>query len=139
MSRSESLKYDGHGESKQGLGENVVSTSSHSRAAVKEEKIETLRDKRRKIKEWGEHLDASLAEKSSCLTSILERVATALPPTTSMSDIRTGQSSDIHMPTELEKMETWFKLLETRLWTAEEALEEVKGNTVEILRILQQK
>ena len=134
-----SSRCDGYGEGELGLGEKVVSTGSHSRAAVKEEKIETLRDKRRKIKERGERLDASLAEESSRLTGILERVATALVPATGTSDPPTGQPSDVQMPTEPEKTETRFKSLETRLGTAEEALEEVKGNTVEILKILQQK
>jgi len=86
----ESLKNGGHGGSEQGLGEKRVSTSSHSRAAVKEEKIETLRDKRRKIKERGEYLDASLAEASSRLTAILKCVATALVPATSTSNTSTS-------------------------------------------------
>jgi len=135
----ESLKNGGHWGSEQGLGEKRVSTSSHSRAVVKEEKIETLRDKRRKIKERGEYLDASLAEESSRLTGILERVATALVPATSTSNTSTSQPSDVQISTELEKTETRFKSLETRLGTAEETLEEVKGNTAEILKILQQK
>ncbi|PUU78289.1 hypothetical protein B9Z19DRAFT_1065157 [Tuber borchii] len=109
-----------------------------AQTAVKEEKIETLRDKRRKIKEWGDRLDASLAEENSRLTGILERVATALVPT-GIGSTPPGQPSDIQLPAELEKNETWFELLQARLETAEEALEKVKGNTVEILRIPQQK
>ena len=84
-------------------------------------------------------MDASLAEKSSRLTVILECVNTALVPATGTSEPPTGKPSDVQMSTEPEKTETRFKSLETRLGTAEEALEKVKGNTIEILKILQQK
>ncbi|KAG0640598.1 hypothetical protein HOY80DRAFT_1116832 [Tuber brumale] len=138
--RCGSLKNSQDEERSQAYEKDVVFTGSHSRAIVKEEKIESIQDKRRKIKKRGELLDASLAEESSRLTAVLERVASALVPACPSSDLTKQSSPDaVPMITEPDMTEIYFKSLESRLDIAEEALEEVKGNTVEILKILQQK
>ncbi|KAG0634845.1 hypothetical protein HOY80DRAFT_1058782 [Tuber brumale] len=138
--RCESLKNSQDEERSQACGKDVVFTGSRSWAIVKEEKIESIRDKRGKIKERGELLDASLAEESSRLTAVLERIASALVPTCSSSDLTKQSSPDaVPMITKPDMTETRFKSLKSQLDIAEEALEEVKGNTVEILKILQQK
>ncbi|RPA92773.1 hypothetical protein L873DRAFT_1847545 [Choiromyces venosus 120613-1] len=100
---------------------------------------EMLKGKRRnlKIKEWGEQLDASLAKESSHLTGILKRIATTLVPTGTSITTLPSQPSDMQLPAELDKTKMQFKSLETHLETAEQTLEKVKGNIVEILRILQ--
>ncbi|RPA92971.1 hypothetical protein L873DRAFT_117588 [Choiromyces venosus 120613-1] len=59
----------------------------------KERKSEALQDKRRKIKEQGELLDASLAEESSHLTAVLEHVVNALVSVLVDSNIATGSES----------------------------------------------
>lgn len=125
---------EGHEKKEKGKS---VSAQMTTKTALKKEKVETLRDKRRKIRERGELLDAGLAKESERLTAVLERVANSLVPGTSDNN-STDQSVNTWQEG-IEVTENRLKAMETRLETTEQALEEVKNNTAEILRVLQSK
>ncbi|KAG0132081.1 hypothetical protein HOY82DRAFT_606843 [Tuber indicum] len=122
-------------EEEEGIGEkgkgNISASPERIKITGKEEKIESVREKRRKIRQRSEFLDTSLAEESSRLTAVLERVANALVP---VSATTSEKPEPLAEATELR-----LRTLEARLENAQGALEEVKGNTMEILKILQQK
>ena len=121
---------------REGKGKSV-SAQTTTKTAIKKEKVETLRDKRRKIRERGELLDASLAKESDRLTAVLERVANSLVPDTSENKLIDQDANTLQE--RFEVTENRLKALETRLETTEQALGEVKDNTAEILRVLQSK
>jgi len=132
-------------------GRNIVPTTSSAtggrrrRPQGKQEKADTLRDKRRKIRERGELLDTRLAEESTRLTTVLERVANTLillKDITRSIDLPVSESptsEQLGLAHEKEETNTRIGSLEERLGTAEVAIQEVKQNTTETLRILQSK
>ena len=115
----------------------LVSAPTTTKTALRKEKMKTLRDKRRKICEWGELLDAGFAKESDSLTAVLERVANALVPGTSDNN-STDQSANTWQES-IEVTENQLKAMETRLETTEQALEEDRNNTAEIFQVLQSK
>ena len=74
-------KHDKEEEEKE-QGESTSQSGPSSKAVKREAKVESLKDKRRKIRDRGEHLDSQLAEEGNRITEILEQVASALlsPP-----------------------------------------------------------
>ncbi|KAG0123160.1 hypothetical protein HOY82DRAFT_619596 [Tuber indicum] len=106
-----------------------ISSGSGSLQNIEHGGVKTLlRDKRRKIMEREEYLDASLAEESHHQTGILEQVTTDLVPAEAgTSSTKFGQPGDREKQSAQPEMtETWLKSFEKWLETAEEALENVK-------------
>jgi len=126
---------EGH-EKKKEKGKSVAAQTT-TKTALKKERVETLRDKRRKIRERGDLLDAGLAKESDRLTAVLERVANSLVPGSSENK-STDQSANTWQES-MQVTENRLKAMERRLETTEEALGEVKDNTAQILRVLQSK
>ena len=126
---------EGH-EKKEEKGKSVAAQTT-TKTALKKERVETLRDKRRKIRERGDLLDAGLAKESDRLTAVLERVANSLVPGSSENK-STDQSANTWQES-MQVTENRLKAMERRLETTEEALGEVKDNTAQILRVLQSK
>lgn len=159
-------KHDKEEEEKE-QGESTIQSGPSSKSVKREAKVESLKDKRRKIRDRGEHLDSQLAEEGNRITEILEQVASALlsPPTdrhsvpTTISK-RNSPCSPLPIepcPANLEFSNPlpqslhsamsnpppagWdlarFSQLEQRIQVVEMGLKEVQEGTKKILKILE--
>ncbi|RPA99566.1 hypothetical protein L873DRAFT_891232 [Choiromyces venosus 120613-1] len=142
--------------------EDIIQVQGTTKVVKKESKVESLKDKRRKIRERGEQLDAQLAEEGDRMTSILERVTDALISSTGnsintlletiaksnsgysgyalliLSEILDSSSSSQlqHESKSTDILQEKFNLLEDQVQSVEASLKQVQDNMNKILDIL---
>ncbi|PUU82935.1 hypothetical protein B9Z19DRAFT_1073983 [Tuber borchii] len=155
-------KHDKEEEKKKEKG-GPIEPDTLSKAAKWEVKAESLKDKRRKIKEQVEYLNMQLAEEGNRITGILEQVAVALLASTkqsapvtiskenspeSLQSIKlTSDHSELSSPLQRTSHSAMgdlpglhqerFSHLEKRVQGVEKELKEVQDNTNKILKILE--
>ena len=116
------------------------------KAAQRQQKMESVRDKRGRIQERGNYLDARQEEEGNCFTNALERVISALllapgsgpgpfEDSSGLSPYVTGSASGV-TATQVAATEKRLGALEEKMKETELAVEKIQKNTDEILKIL---
>lgn len=117
-----------------------------TKAAQRQQKMESVRDKRRKIRERGDYLDARQEEEGNRLTNALERVISALLPapgsgpgpfedSSGLSPHVTSSVSEV-TGSQVAATEERLGALEEKMEEIELAVEKIQKSTDEILKIL---
>jgi hypothetical protein len=98
-----------------------------SKLALQEQKVENVKEKRRRIRERGEILGDSLVDEGRHMVGVLDRIADAIIPV---------DSSDSPLTSNLGTVQRHIDALEHRTTAMEQAVADVQADTKEILLLL---
>lgn len=107
--------------------------------------MESVKEKRRRIRERDEVLGDGLVDEGHHMARVLDRIADAIIPHTISNDIQGNMSTPNSTPTILSesdpnsKVQDRMKLLENRTTAVEHAVAEVQADTKDILSLLREK